>query len=355
MATKYSDASIPSRSNYLNNKVVVVDGLVGGGKALISSIVGALPKVEMWVHRPEIEQICSMHHLGHITKEGAVSLLKHWFDQEAINLSIVRDINCRPTDRSSIFRDARPLRYLKRLFLEIGDASVQRIIDEQLIVNIMTHSNTGYALPIFDALSDRLVYIRFTRCPMTEYMLIHLTRWSKRWGKDIRSGMLLHKSKKNDEEFTEDIPFFMLHNEETYLNALPVERAILMLSEWQRRGDAVIDSLKKSSAAIIEIPFEKFVFDPNSYIGLIADALETNPDSVTKRMMKKQRVPRASLTDAPKDKVFSKLGWKLPKKHVTVLEEFDATRKIYKNDISTAFMKSLDEITSEYIKRHNIV
>ena len=190
---------------------------------------------------------------------------------------------------------------------------------------------------------------------MTEYMLIHLTRWSKRWGKDIRSGMLLHTSRKNDEAFTEDVPFFMLHNEEAYLNALPVERAILMLSEWQRRGDAVIDSLKKSSAAIIEIPFEKFVFDPNSYVSLIADALETNPDSVTKRMMKKQRVPRASLTDAPKDKVFSKLGWKLPKKHVTVLEEFDATRKIYKNDISTAFTKLLDEITSEYIKRHNIV
>jgi len=343
--------SVPSRPNYLNNKIVIIDGIVGGGKGLISSIVGALPRVEMWVNRPKVEQVCAMHHLGHITTDGAVVLLKNWMDEEILNLSIMRDINCRPSDMSSVFRDARPIRYLKRLFLEIGDASVQRVIDEKSIVNIMTHSNTAYAFPFFEAFSDRLVYIRFTRCPMTEYMLNHLARWSKRWGKDIRSGMLLHRIKKYDE----DVPFFMLHNEEKYLSAQPLERAILMLSEWQQTGSAVIDSIKDSSTSkVIEIPYEKFVFDPFPYVVRIAEALETSLDDVTKNMMKKRRVPRKSLTDAPKNKFYIKMGWKRPKESLTVLDEFDATRKLYRDKVSTVYKKLLDDITDEYIERHDI-
>jgi len=340
-----------SRPNYLSNKVVIVDGIVGGGKGMMSAIVGALPRVEMWVNRPKVEQVCAMHHLGHITTDGAVVLLKNWMDEEILNLSIMRDINCRPSDMSSIFRDARPIRYLKRLFSEVGDASVQRVINEKSIVNFMTHSNTAYALPIFEAFSDRLVYVRLTRCPMTEYMLNHLARWSKRWGNDVRSGMLLHKTINYDK----DVPFFMLNNEEEYMSAQPVERSILMLSAWQRGGNAIVDSIEdKTAATIIEVPFEKFVFDPLPYVLSIAEALETNIDDVTKKMMKKQKVPRASLIDAPKNKAYIKLGWKAPKEHLTVLDEFAATRKLYIDKVSTTYKKLLDDITDEYIDRYDI-
>ena len=33
-------------------KIVIVDGMIGGGKNLISSIVSSLPNVEMWLHKP---------------------------------------------------------------------------------------------------------------------------------------------------------------------------------------------------------------------------------------------------------------------------------------------------------------
>ena len=51
--------------------MVVVDGLIGEGKGLLSPIVGSLPKVEILVHRPKIEQICSMSRLKQITVGGA--------------------------------------------------------------------------------------------------------------------------------------------------------------------------------------------------------------------------------------------------------------------------------------------
>jgi hypothetical protein len=77
-----------------------------------------------------------------------------------LNLNIMRNINCRPSDMTSVFRDARPFRYLKRIFAKIGDASVQRIIDEQSVLNLVTHANSAHSLPLFNALSERLVYIR---------------------------------------------------------------------------------------------------------------------------------------------------------------------------------------------------
>jgi len=353
---KFNNGVVPSRSNFLNNKIVVVDGLIGGGKGLISAIIGALPKVEMWVHSPKIEQICAMHSLGHTSTEGAEVLIKNWVDEEIVNLSIMRNINCRPSDMTSVFRDARPFRYLKRIFAKIGDASVQRIIDEQSVLNLVTHANSAHSLPLFNALSERLVYIRITRCPMSEYMLNHLAKWSQRWGNDIRSGMILHKIKNTNNELSDEVPFFMLHDEDRYLNASPIERAILMLNEWQTRGDTVIDNLKKSSnATIIEVPYEKFVFEPRSYINQIAVALETEVDQVTRKVMKKQKVPRASLTDAPRFKAYRRVGWKPPKEHLTVLEEFDVTRKKYCNNIPVESMQLLNKITEEYINRYNLL
>jgi hypothetical protein len=353
---KFNNGVVPSRSNFLNNKVVVVDGPIGGGKGLISAVVGALPRVEMWVPSGKIEQICSMHSLGHISTEGAEVLIKNWVDEEMINLSIMRNVNCRPSDMSSVFRDARPFRYLKRIFAKTGDASVQRIIDEQLVLNLVTHAKSAHSLPLFNALSERLVYIRVTRCPMSEYMLNHLAKWSQRWGNDIRSGMIVHKIKNTNNELSDEVPFFMLHDEDRYLNASPIERAILMLNEWQTRGDTVIDNLKKSSnATIIEVPYEKFVFEPYSYINQIAVALETEVDQVTRKVMKKQKVPRASLTDAPKKKAYIRQGWTPPsKKNQTTLEQFNATREIYLNDTSVEFMQILDQITEQYIERYNI-
>jgi len=320
----------------------------------MSAVVGALPKVEMWIHRAKIEQICAMHHLGHLSLEGAVSLLKMWIDEEAYNLSLVRDINCRPSDMSSIFKDARPFRYIKRLFMQ-GDAdAIRRVIDDELIVNIMTHSNTEFALPLFHALGDRLVYVRLTRCPMNEYMLNHLERWSKRWGTDVRTGMLLHKNNAN--EHNSETPYFMLNHEEEYLQSTSLEKSVLMLRQWQRMGDSMVDKLKNISIAkIIEIPFEKFVFDPNTYLHEIAVALDTRIDSVTKKMMKKQGVPRKSLTDAPFNKTYAKLGWSAPKENLTFIEEFNATRTLFQDKLSSDSMNLLDDISNEYIQRHHLL
>ena len=174
MRVQFNKRIIPSRDAQLVQQVVVVDGLVGGGKGLISTIVGALPRVEMWIHRPEIEQICGLYHLGQITLEAAITLIRLWSDEAIYKLMMGRDVNCRPHDHSSICHDARRWRYIKRLFAQGDEAAERRVHAERPILNVMTHAISGCAEPIFKALGDRLVYVRMTRHPCSAYMLNHL-------------------------------------------------------------------------------------------------------------------------------------------------------------------------------------
>ena len=342
----------PIRSVSLGNKVIVVDGLVGGGKGLMCSIVSSIPSVEMWLHRPNIEQICSMYQLNNITLNGASSLIKTWIDEEFINLSMSRNTNFRPSDHSSVFKDPRPFRYWSRLFQSGGESAMKRVIKENRVLNIMTHANSAYSEPIFNALGNRLVYIRLARCPMSDYLINHLSNWSQRWGSDIRSGMVLHEKFDSNSKYI--TPSFMLGSEIEFQESSSLEKAVMVLDRWQTDGDIVVDDMKmKSLSKIVEIPFEKFVLNPDSYIKRISDSIDVMPDHITKKEMRKQGVPRRSTTDAPYNSVYARYGWEKPKRHLSFLDEVDETRNKLKKVLPAKAMLLLESITSNYINRYN--
>jgi hypothetical protein len=162
-------------------KVVIVDGLIGGGKSMLSPIIESLPGVEMWIHRPELEQICALHHLGHISISGASTLIRHAADYDIYNMAISREVNMRPVDRSSMFRSNKIFRYVGRAFARDQSAALDKISSEKPILNIMTHAITPYSKSIFEAFGEKLVYVRLTRSPTTIYLLKHISRWTKSW------------------------------------------------------------------------------------------------------------------------------------------------------------------------------
>jgi hypothetical protein len=350
-----NDSITPSRKKTLNNKVIVIDGLVGGGKGLLSSVVSSIPRVEMFVHRSNIEQICSMYHLKNITLSGAISLIKTWVDEDFYNLSMSRNVNFRFSDLSSVFKDPRTIRHWVRLFQNTKDGAgaINKIIEENRVLNLMTHSNSAYSRPIFEALGDRLVYIRLTRCPMSNYLINHLSNWSQRWGHDVRNGWILHQN--TNSKSKKESPFFMLDKEDEYSKASPQERAVMMMDRWQTDGDIFIDKMKaKALYKIIEVPFEKFVIEPDVYIQRIASAIDTGLDSCTKKELKKQGVPRKSITDAPFSEVYTRYGWKKPEEHLTFTDDIDQVRGLMKRSLSKDAMSVLNQITSNYINRYDL-
>lgn len=351
--TDSPDLAKPYKQLHFAKKIVIVDGMIGGGKNLISSIVSSLPNVEMWLHKPKIEQICLLHHMGHISLDATIALIKTWMDEEICNQSMSRNTNFKPSDYSSVFYDARPLRYFKRLFKSPLKA-IESIKKEMSVLNIMTHVNTSYAKPLFEALGEHLIYIRVVRHPMSTYMIKHNTNWTKRWETGVRHGYMLYETMDQNSKSI-NLPFYAKNLEKTYLNGNSTDRAILLFDQWIRSGDDFINKVNKSTkATIFEIPYEKFVFDPQMYIKKIALSLGVTPDNKTNKMMSRQGVPRGSLTDAPKSKVYSNIGWKSPKKKFTLAENFAQGRAYAAETASPEAISILDKLAEDYEERHNI-
>jgi hypothetical protein len=347
------ELTTPDRPLDLVKKVVIVDGMIGGGKNLISSIVSSLPNVEMWLHKPNIEQICVLHHQGHISLDATKTLIKTWMEEEIYNQSMSRNTNFKLSDYSSVFYDARPLRYFKRLFKSPLKA-IESIKKEMPVLNIMTHVNTSYAKPLFEALGERLIYIRLVRHPMSTYMIRHNVNWNERWETGGRHGYMLYKTIDQNSKSIH-LPFYAKNLEKAYLDANSTDRTILLFDQWIRNGDDFIDKVAKSTkATIFDIPYEKFVFDPQTYIKKIALSLGVTPDNKTNKMMRRQGVPRSSLTDAPKNKIYSGYGWKPPKKTFTLAENFSQGRAYAAETASPESLSILDKLAEDYEERHNI-
>mgnify|MGYP006086605929 CR=1 FL=1 len=83
------------------------------------------------------------------------------------------------------------------------------------VLNLTTHVNTSYSKPLFEALDERLVYIRVTRHPMTKKMLQHNKKWTERWTIDDRHGPILCKTL-NSNFKSIHVPFYAKDIEKSY-------------------------------------------------------------------------------------------------------------------------------------------
>ena len=332
-----------SRESFLNNKVIFADGFVGGGKTLLGQIIASLDGVEMWVHRPLVEQLCGLHAHGEINEASAVNLLNCCFDNEAYSQALLRDSNFRPYDHSSIFKYPKKIEYLKRIFNSNDADLFNQFAEDNRALHFMSHGITAISEPIFQSLGDRLIFCRLTRCPSNIYMLNHLAHWSKRWGKESRNGMIC-----NDVN-GEKVPYFIVNRVEEYAKADEHERAIIMLEEWLVEGHKISD---KKNTKIIEIPFENFVFKPHEFIEKIAVKLGKTINKKTIKEMKNQRVPRKSLDDAPKNKVFEIRGRKKPEKHFSPKDQILEELKELKNFLQPHSFKRVQNLSDEYVSRY---
>ncbi len=331
------------RRSYLNNKVVFVDGFVGGGKTLICQIISSLDRVEMWVNRPIIEQVVGLYAHKQINIGTAVNLLNCCFDNEIYDQALLRNQNFRHHDHSSIFNYPKKNEYLSRVLNSNDVELYEKFNKEGKVLQFMTHGITALMKPIHESLRDRLIFCRLVRCPSSMYMLNHLARWSKRWGNESRNGMICN------EVDGEKVPSFIVHRIDEYVRGNEYERAIVMLEEWLEEGNKLADD---KNYEINEIPFEKFVFDPEPYINLIAKKIQVDITSKVNKEMSRQNVPRKSLNDAPNDRVFERIGWERPKEHLSVKKQIKNELIEMKSYLDTKNQRKIKDLVDGYVARY---
>jgi hypothetical protein len=100
---------------------------------------------------------------------------------------------------------------------------------------------------------------------------------------------------------------------------------------------------------IITIPFESFVLNPWPYMEQIEKMLGSNITSKTKKVLKKQRVPRNKIADGLPLEIYKRCGWEPPERSLTEKEELEKRRQFaIENGASKKSMAVLDNLSEKY-------
>lgn len=113
--------------NSFTNDVIIVDGFWGGGKSVVTSIVGSLSGVEKKKVDGIYEYICITHSVGKMSDDAAETLLKIYADHTQYNNLIGREVNLRWSDDTGLRNNPGSLAYFGRLFHRGGDSVIDVI------------------------------------------------------------------------------------------------------------------------------------------------------------------------------------------------------------------------------------
>jgi len=328
-----------SRRAHMVEKVVFVDGLSGSGKSLLSNIVSNMERVELLSFLYEVESYCILHDLNKLSMDVAKAMIRLQTDLKLYNTMMGRDVNFRPTDVSSVFKNPNPNRYFQRLF-EPGDESIPEIIrSKKPILNICTHNLFGYSEPLWEALQDRCVFINVVRHPV--YM-VH--QQSVQMQVSDARNLAIHYEYKG-----RDLPYFAHQWEERYLASNAFERAIYYTEAMHSRDKTHGENIRKGYGdQIVTIPFESFVLSPESWVEKISKALGVNITSDIYKSMSNQNVPRSKVSAGLSTELYKRYGWIPPKDGVSESDELSIRRKDIASNIDERALDVLDRLSGEY-------
>lgn len=347
--TEYSSkVELPKilRKPNLADKIVIIDGQPGCGKTMLSPIVAALDRVELLTFAYEIEFVCALRYLQRMDDDVAMTLIRLFTDLRLYNLMMSRETNFRPTDASSVFRDARPLRYFRRLFQKGDEAIPERVVREKPILHLTTHDLLSRSEPVFTALGNRLLLIEVVRHPL--YMLKQESlNMQSLFLSDVRHFEIYFSYK------DKELPYFIRGWEDLFLKSNDVERAIYLIENMTKRTESFKKSLetRMQGAQIITIPFECFVINPWPYLEQIEVLLGTKATSVTRKMLKRQNIPRKMYAEGVGLRIYKRCGWEPPKSS-SENHEFEIRRQFAQKYASGEAMRALDKICAEYEEKY---
>jgi hypothetical protein len=334
------------RNNYLAEKILIVNGQPGCGKTMLSPIVAAMDRVELLTYAFELEYICALYHLQKMTVDAAIAMVRMLTDLQLYNTMMAR-VNFRPGDLSSVFSDIHTVKYIKRLFQKGDELVPMRVQKEKPILHLTTHNLLPYSEPLFAALEDRLVFIEVIRHPL--YMIKQQRFNMKRsFTGNVRDFTIYfeHKGKQ--------VPYFVSGWEDLFVDSNLIDKAIYSIEKHIRLSqDKIVYLEKRYNANFIIIPFEKYVVNPWPCMEQVVQRLENKITKKTRRMMKKQNVPRKMYAEGIGLKIYKRCGWEPPGKKLNEQQELDKRRQFaIEQGASKAAMEALDRICQEYEERY---
>jgi len=334
-----------ARDEHMMERVVFVDGLFGCGKTLMSAVVGSLDRVELMRYNHHLEYTCVLRHLNKIDAEAARCLLRIYTDLDLYNSMMSRETNFRFSDLSSAWMNRVSWRHLRRLFSPGDEEVISRIRSERPILHLCTHVLLGISEPLFETLGDRMRLIEVVRHPL--YMVKQWYKWMQRVGADPRTFDIWFDHEGHR------MPWYTHGWEDLFLKSNHMDRVVYGIERHWRLGMERLANLTEAQRSrVVVIPFEQFVLDPHPYMKRLESFMDTKVIGTTRRMMRRQRIPRKMIAKGMNLNIYRHYGWEPPEAGNNEKMELEKRRRFVRDQASSQAMAVLDRLSQEYEEKY---
>lgn len=300
-------------------KTIIVDGLSGSGKWVISRAICCLKDVNSISIDENLENIINANTIS--PNIFFPELLVQYLKVFNYNKNIGRHFNVRENEFTSgqIF----PFDSIKEVSKR--DEGLGSFLVNKINI-VMVHG--GGLIGLSDFLVDlkEVLFIKVKRNPLD-----FIVRWNSyidRYGKDITETTLCYKYGKFQ------IPWFIRGFEELYLESnTSLEKVIVALTSIQEKNLKASEKVK-GNFNFIEIPFEKFVLQPILFLEKICEIIEGGKINfnIFDKLAKELKIPR--------QKKIEEFGYWKPQ------EEFDFEEQI--QQVSKQHKKLFEQILQSH-------
>lgn len=308
--------------NSFTNDVIIVDGFWGGGKSVVTSMVGSFAGVEKKKVDGIYEYLCIAHSVGKISGDTAKTLLKIYADHTQYNNLIGREVNLRWSDDTGLRNNPGSFTYFGRLFHKGGDSIIEVINSKNLALLIASHGLFSVSNLLFESYGSRLKLIEVVRHPIHLFQNVH--EYIENFERSREFTLSFdHKGKK--------IPWFASAWADEFVESSFADRALLSISRIQK---SVIDLMASPTASHnpwLVLAFEQIVTDPIKTIDKLETFLGRAGTKRTKRVLKQQSLPRARISAGKTTSSFS----------------FVSTVKSTEQEIYSRIVESIKSLASE--------
>ena len=301
----------------------------------------SIKNIEVMKYSEEFQYINLLWYAKKISTEDSCTLLRSISDVMIYNLFQSREINFRPSDLSSIFRNPNWYIYIKRLFNKGGEDCAKNITKKN-ILHIVTHNLYVSRDLIQKSFKDRLLMVEVARDPIYMLKQVKYNQDSHHGQNNPRHLGLVYKStglSLIDGQKCFDDP--TLDNWERAVNFL------------ERRIQHYIDSTKGVKKLDKSFPFfiffEDFVKDPYPYLNELITGFEITFNKNLKSFLKKEKLPREHQSDGRNLNIYKEIGWTKLRKEKNDYNDIDCYLNHYKKiGVNHQCLKRLISLSEKY-------
>lgn len=323
----------------LCKQIIVLDGLTGTGKTMLSPLLSSFERVQNARFEYMFEYLCIAASKHKLSADAAASLLNLLADIKCYDGMISREVNFRPTDLSSVFNSSNSFKYLRQLLMADGASVGDRIERENPSLFLVTHQLLGCIQPAIDAFGNRLRVIEMVRHPL--YLLDHWDSYISMHGTNPRDFTLWlnHNS--------QPVPWFAEGWESNYIQLPQFDKVIYSIASLMKHVFECYQREDRESL-VTYVPFEHFVLSPAPYLRRMEQALGSNATFSTQRILKSQRVPRRSINEGPQRSIYKRYALRKYKKDITHAQDYERLFAAAKTRSSGMAFCELEKIARSY-------